>query len=247
MAESVTATPGAGTAIDYVGSELELFAAATQWKDYLHDVLAPFISGDVAEVGAGIGATTRTLATAPQARRWTCIEPDGAMFGILSAEAPGLPAPQPVNVHHGVLADFPPEPRFDTILYIDVLEHIADEAAELREAVARLRMGGRVVALCPAWQFLFTPFDSAIGHYRRHTKSSLRRSAGPGLIERKAFYLDSVGMLASLANKLALRQSMPTPAQVQLWDKWLVPASRLLDPLVGRWLGKSVVLVWEKR
>jgi len=169
------------------------------------------------------------------------------MFGQLTGEPPKLPALPPLTLHHGVLADLPAEPRFDTILYIDVLEHIADEAAELRSAEARLRAGGRVVALCPAWQFLFTPFDEAIGHYRRHSKASLRRSAGPALVERKAFYLDSVGMLASLANKLALRQAMPTPAQVQLWDKWLVPASRLLDPLVGRWLGKSVVLVWEKR
>jgi len=247
MAEHAAAAAGAGTAIDYVGTELELFAAATQWKGYLRHALTPFISGDVAEVGAGIGATTHALGTAPGATHWTCIEPDGAMFAKLSAEAPSLPAPQPVALHHGVLADLPVAPSFDTILYIDVLEHIADEAAELREAEARLRAGGRIVALCPAWQFLFTPFDRAIGHYRRHSKSSLRRSAGPGLIERKAFYLDSVGMLASLANKLALRQAMPTPAQIQLWDKWLVPASRLLDPLARRWLGKSVVLIWEKQ
>lgn len=247
MTQNATAAHGAGTTIDYIGTELELFASATQWKAYLREVLTPFISGDVAEVGAGIGATTRALGTAPQTTRWTCIEPDGAMFGKLSTEAPNLPAPQPLLLHHGVLADFPAAPTFDTILYIDVLEHIADEAGELHEAKARLRIGGRIVALCPAWQFLFTPFDSAIGHFRRHSKASLRRSAVPGLIEHKAFYLDSVGMLASLANKLALRQTMPTPAQVQLWDKWLVPASRILDPVVGRWLGKSVVLVWERR
>jgi len=42
-----------GTVIDYVGTELHLFAAATQWKAYLRDALAPFISGDVAEVGRG--------------------------------------------------------------------------------------------------------------------------------------------------------------------------------------------------
>jgi hypothetical protein len=62
----------------------------------------------------------------------------------------------------------------------------------------------------------------------------------------KAFYLDSVGLLASAANRLLLKQSLPTARQIQVWDNFMVPCSRLLDPLTGYLAGKSVVAVWER-
>ena len=61
------------------------------------------------------------------------------------------------------------------------------------------------------------------------------------------FYLDAVGLLASLCNRLLLRQQMPTSRQIQVWDRFLVPLSRWVDPLLGYRLGKSIVGVWRKR
>jgi hypothetical protein len=60
------------------------------------------------------------------------------------------------------------------------------------------------------------------------------------------FYLDACGILASAANQLLLRQSMPTAAQLGVWDKWIVPASRVLDPILVGSLGKSIIGVWRK-
>lgn len=234
------------TSIDYVGDELALFVAATNWKAYLRSALAPHVAGEVAEVGAGLGATSRALADIPGVTRWTCIEPDPAMAEGLSVAVAAARYSYPIAAQGGTLSDLAPVAAFDTILYVDVLEHIDDDRAELIEACRRLRLGGKVVVLCPAWQFLYSPFDAAVGHYRRHTKASLRRAAAPGMIEVAAFYMDAIGMMASLVNKLALRQSMPTLSQVKLWDKAMVPVSRLVDPLVLRSFGKSVVLVWVK-
>lgn len=234
------------TVIDYVGDELTLFAAATNWKAYLRSALRTHIAGDVAEVGAGLGATSKALADIEGVTRWTCIEPDPAMARQLAVEMIAAARAYPVDCHAGTLSDLPDEQRFDTILYIDVLEHIDDDRAEIVRAFARLRPGGRIVVLCPAWQFLFSPFDKAVGHFRRHTKTSLRRVAGTPMVEVAAFYMDSVGMLASMANKVALRQSMPTRSQVRFWDRVIVPVSRLVDRLVLRSFGKSVVIVWTK-
>ena len=234
------------TVIDYVGDELTLFASATNWKAYLRSALRGYIAGDVAEVGAGLGATSKALADIEGVTRWTCIEPDPAMAQRLAVEMTATACAHPVDCHAGTLSDLPDEQSFDTILYIDVLEHIDDDRAEIGRAFARLRPGGRIIVLCPAWQFLYSPFDKAIGHFRRHTKSSLRRVPAEGMTEIAAFYLDSVGMLASLLNKAVLRQTMPTPSQVRLWDRAMVPLSRLVDPIVLRTFGKSVVLVWRK-
>ena len=74
----------------------------------------------------------------------------------------------------------------------------------------------------------------------------LRELTPPGTRVEAAFYLDAVGMLASAANKLLLRQALPSLRQVLLWDRAMVPLSRLLDPLTGRRLGRSVVHVWRK-
>ncbi|HLJ06446.1 MAG TPA: hypothetical protein VKT26_09245 [Acetobacteraceae bacterium] len=61
----------------------------------------------------------------------------------------------------------------------------------------------------------------------------------------RLFMLDSVGFLASLANRLILRSAMPTMTQITTWDPATVPLSRLLDPLLGYRFGKSVVAIWQ--
>jgi hypothetical protein len=102
-----------------------------------------------------------------------------------------------------------------------------------------------VIVLAPAHQWLFTPFDSAIGHFRRYTRKTLAAAAPPELHTEKLIYLDAVGLAASLANRLLLKQSMPTHAQIQTWDRLMVPISRLLDPLLGNRAGKSVLGIWR--
>jgi protein-L-isoaspartate O-methyltransferase len=59
----------------YVGTELELFCDANNWKAYFRDLLAPYPGGDVLEVGAGVGATTRVLCDGLQTS-WLALEPD---------------------------------------------------------------------------------------------------------------------------------------------------------------------------
>ena len=112
--------------------------------------------------------------------------------------------------------------RFDAILYLDVLEHIADDRAELDRAARLLRPSGKIIVLAPAHQWLFTAFDSAIGHYRRYDRKSLQALAPRGCRLTSLSYLDSVGMLASLINRLLLRQPMPKRGQILLWDRLLV-------------------------
>ena len=59
-------------------------------------------------------------------------------------------------------------------------------------------------------------------------------------------YMDCVGLLASLGNSLLLKASMPTQRQIRIWDDWMVPLSRCLDPILGHRLGKSILTVWRK-
>ena len=138
------------------------------------------------------------------------------------------------------------ESRFDTILYIDVLEHIFDDQSELQRASAMLRAGGSLIVLSPAYGCLYTPFDRAIGHWRRYQKQTLEKAAPKECQLDTAIYLDSAGFWASAGNRLFLKQNMPTLRQIHFWDRYLVSISRVLDPLVLHSFGKSILAVWIK-
>jgi hypothetical protein len=113
------------------------------------------------------------------------------------------------EVQVGTLHDVAEAFWFDTIIYIDVLEHIENDRAELVRAAGFLRAGGHLVVLAPAHQWLFSPFDAAIGHYRRYTRRTLAQLAPPELTLIRLDHLDAVGVLLSLGNRSGLRQRMP--------------------------------------
>jgi SAM-dependent methyltransferase len=229
----------------YVGTELDLFAAAERWKAYVRRQVSPYLGRQVLEVGAGHGGTTRVLCDGA-AERWLCLEPDSSLADRLIAAISASELPDCCEPRIGTLADLDEDEQFDTILYMDVLEHIADDRVELIRAADRLTAGGHLIVLAPAHQWLFTPFDEAIGHYRRYTRSTLRAAGPDGVDLIKLAYLDAVGLLASLGNRLVLRSSMPNPAQIAVWDRLMVPLSCFLDPCLGYSLGKSVLAVWKK-
>lgn len=235
----IHAAPLAG--YEYEGAELDLFEHAVNWKRYWSARIMPYVQGDVLEVGAGIGANTGLFSSLPF-RSWTCLEPDASLLARIQ-----LPGGARYSTHTGTTSSLGTAQRFDTILYIDVLEHIEGDAEELNRAARHLSPGGRLIVLSPAWPFLYSPFDAAIGHFRRYTRASLRAAASETLLSETAlFYLDSAGLLASAANRLLLRSAMPTLNQILLWDRRLIPVSRRIDGLFGGHLGKTVIGVWEK-
>lgn len=224
----------------YQGGELDLFAHARNWKQYWAQIIQPWVAGDVLEVGAGIGVNTPILQTG-RVRSWLCLEPDAGLAERLRANVVDIPHCRALTGDLGAVA----QNRFDSILYIDVLEHIENDREELARAADLLRAGGHVIVLSPALQFLFSDFDGAIGHFRRYNASSLRARTPSTCDLVKLSYLDSVGMAASLANKLILRRSMPALAHIQIWDRFMVPVSRLVDPFL-RFAGKSIIAVWRR-
>jgi len=229
----------------YVGDELDLFSEARRWKAYFRRRILPYLGAEVLEVGAGLGGTTRALCRGTEAR-WVCLEPDPKLAARLRAEQAADRLPRRCEVVVGTLDDQLLGDRFDSVLYMDVLEHIEGDRVEMIQAARRVKPGGYVVALSPAHPWLYTPFDRSIGHCRRYTKATLKAITPEGLDLAWLGYLDSVGLLASTANKVLLKQSMPTPSQIRFWDRVLVRVSEWVDPVLGYRAGKSVLAVWQR-
>src|SRR5579872_4366058 len=134
----------------YVGSELDLFAHVRNWKSYWFRQIQPFLTGDILEVGAGIGSNTKILNTGGSGR-WVCLEPDPQLVSQLIANSSGTQQSHPYETVCGTLQSLPGQ-QFDTIIYIDVLEHIENDRDELLAAGTHLRPGGHLIVLSPAHQ-----------------------------------------------------------------------------------------------
>ena len=233
------------TQFTYIGTELELFARAKNWKKYIKFILRKYLKGNVLEVGAGLGSNTKLLSNS-QYKNWLCLEPDPELFEGLK-EAIATNDIINCQAQNGTINNLDSGQVFEIILYLDVLEHIEGDRAELTKVSKHLQIGGNLIILSPAHQWLFSPFDAAIGHYRRYNKRSLQAIIPENIAIVRVAYLDCVGLMASLANKLLLKQSQPTLKQIQVWDRLMVTLSRRLDPLLGYQLGKSILLVGKKK
>jgi phospholipid N-methyltransferase len=225
---------------DYIGSELELFLNAKNWKKYWVGKVRPLIKGPVLEVGAGIGANTKLLHS--QEILWHQLEPDTKFYKQLKQDTQQS---RYCEAFHGTLKNHP-KTNYQTIIYIDVLEHIEYDGEELKLAANKLKIGGKVIVLSPAHQSLMSNFDRNIGHFRRYNKKMLRDICPINMSVQKQYYLDSVGLLASFAARF-VKSGNPKLKQILFWDRLMVPLSRLIDPLFFFLLGKTIITVYEKK
>lgn len=226
----------------YLGDELELFQHAMNWKSYWSSVVAPYVAGQVLDVGSGLGVNAPFLLN-HNVTGYTFLEPDQDLLARTPTSA--LPTHIAQRSIAGTTKDLCGV-RYDTLAYIDVLEHLADPADELKRAMNLLTTGGHIVIVVPAFQFLYGPFDKAIGHFRRYDRRSLRHILPSDARIIRMRYLDSAGLLLSLGNTLLLRRSTPTSGQIAFWDRRIVPVSRLSDRLFGYTFGRSLVAILRK-
>jgi SAM-dependent methyltransferase len=227
----------------YRGTELQLFQYARNWKGYFGKFIKPYLHGDVLEVGAGIGETTKLLCDGTQSS-WCCLEPDKEFAATIHYKVVNGYLPKCCEVKNGYSSDLRGMRTFDVVVYIDVLEHISDDKEEIIIARELVKSGGYIIVLVPAHQWLYNSFDKTIGHRRRYSEKQLQAIFPDGMKNKMLKHLDSVGLLASLGNTILLKKGRPSKSQILFWDRLLVPLSIIVDRFLGFFLGKSILGVW---
>ena len=224
----------------YVGQELEIFKNAINWRKYWSKIIESEIKGNVLEVGSGMGTVTDELKNS-SFESWVSIEPDFSLLSTTNSTIRGI-----VELINGTSSSIKGREHFDTILYIDVLEHIENDMSELQVINKTLKLGGSIIILSPAFNFLFNDFDKSVGHYRRYDKRSLTNLLPEGFAIKKIAYLDTLGFTLAILNKFIFKKSTPTNFQITFWDRFLIPISKLVDVLTLNLFGKSIIMIATK-
>jgi SAM-dependent methyltransferase len=219
-------------------------AAPQNWPLYWASAVTPYIGRRVVEIGAGASPAAQHLNR--NAESWICVEPDRRVARELAARARrGAFGPR-CAVLNGWVVDLPPAKSCDTILYINTLEHIPADRAELEAAGKRLRRGGHLIVLSEAHPLLYSTHDAAVGRVRRYTRRSLIAIEPAGFHLAACSYLDSAGLLAAMAECCVPMNPTPSPQRIAFHDAALVPLSRRLDRLIGYRFGLSLLAVWRR-
>jgi SAM-dependent methyltransferase len=215
--------------------------AAPRYRQWEYELVAPFLGRSVLEVGSGMGHFAEKLVAAgldrivlsdadrdclDRLRRTYADRPD---VEVAEVTLPGrLDIGDPV----------------DSIVAMNVLEHIEDDAQALRDLAAVVTDGGWIVLWVPAYMQLYGDFDRKIGHFRRYTPATIRATVErAGLLPR---HVRPVNFLGGIAWWIAVRRGgagRPDPRLVWLFDNVVVPTSRTIEKIARPPFGQSVVCV----
>lgn len=136
--------------------------------------------------------------------------------------------------------------HFDTIVCMNVIEHIDDEVWAARKMYSILEPGGHIIMLAPAFNFLYSPYDRKVGHYRRYTKKSLRESLeSSGFAVKKVYYFNMLGALGWFVVFKLLKRDFTGSKKVSLLEK-LTPFLSFVERVIPVPFGLSVIAVGQK-
>jgi SAM-dependent methyltransferase len=235
--------------VEYIGKDLEAMDFAENYHRWILDLFKPYLGKHLVEVGAGTGSFSQLLLeTKPESLG--LVEPS-EMFVALQENLSNSTGAANIEFFRNIFTQVADKIRTanppDTVIYINVLEHIEDDALELEAVNRTLADHGRVCIFVPSMPFLFSEFDKKIGHFRRYTKKELiEKCETAGFKIRVARYFDFLGILPWLVKYRLMRSLTMESGAVQLYDRVAVPIIKPLENLVQPPVGKNLLVVAEK-
>lgn len=225
------------------GATLERLAAhAPRFNRWMYERLRPWIGRRVLEIGAGLGTMSAFLVGC---ERLVLTDTEPAYLARLRERFRGRPeiAVAPLrlpDVDVGLAVE-----RFDTVVCLNVLEHVADDRRSLTAICRTLAPGGRLVLLVPALRFLYGSLDAALGHHRRYTPAELdAKLSAAGFALRHREYFNLAGVPGWWFVGRVLKRRLIPAGSLRAYDA-LVPLFRLERLLPWR-LGQSLIAIGER-
>lgn len=236
-------TPEAASGFSTMSSAIEF---ADNYNTWIVQTFLPHIRSRILEVGTGQGNFRRYL---PTIHKYVSIDINPDVVQRAAQRDPDnqyvcadISDLQSLTCLHGF--------DFDTVLCTNVLEHIERDRQAVENMLTVLCPGGKLLLFVPAFPALYSSMDKLAGHYRRYTKRSLRRllAGTDGKIEVLE-YFNPIGGFGWWVNKLMNHQNLDSKEvnkQIEIFDKYVVPFSRMLNYFTKSFFGQSVVCAISK-
>lgn len=220
---------------------LESMGQAQWYNQWTLSKFKQYLKGDILEVGCGIGNFTKSLES----------------FGKVWAIDINKEYIEEINKSSNKKAEvgigdiekgkyFFKEQKFDSIVCLNVMEHIKDDKAALNNLYSLLKKGGYLVLLVPAHQFLFGEIDKSIGHFRRYNKNQLFNIVSN--IGFKIIQIKTLNMLGAIGWWLAARvlsNNKVDTKKIKLFNlvaPLILPLENIIEPPFGT----SILLICQK-
>jgi glycosyltransferase involved in cell wall biosynthesis len=208
---------------------LERLNRAPRFTRWMADAIRPYVGDRVLEIGAGIGNMSVHLM--PRTLYWAS-DVNAQYLDHLERLCPTRPYMRVAYTDVENPETFPARQSFDTVVCLNVVEHVQDDAAALRNVWNVLDPGGRAIVLVPCGPKLYGTLDEVLGHFRRYTREQLAEvSQRSGFRVEKILEFNRPGVLAWWLNGRILRRKTFGLAQIRLLNV-MTPVFRLLD----KWL-----------
>jgi len=214
-----------------------------QAKNYCHWILryfSPYLGPNIVEIGAGAGTFSQLLLDHPGTTRLVLFEAAiNLCSGLRKRFKDGRVSLHCSTFNPSELVKVP-----DSVVLVNVLEHVREDERLLREIWESLRKGGSLLLFVPAFQSNYGSLDEAFGHHRRYSKRDLRRK-----IERAGFqiqelrYVNFLGIASWFLTGKLLRQTTISSSQVRWYDRWVIPWSFAIEHICSPWIGQSLLAV----
>lgn len=228
---------------------LEIFAKAAHFNQWLYKSFSSYCKGNILEIGSGTGNISRLLLQEGNSITLSDINPgyckiltslfkhEVTLQGVyqLDLSDPDFEKKNPQLLN-----------QFDTIVGLNVVEHIKDEHMVIRNAIKLLRHKGRIIILVPAYQGIYNSLDQSLGHHRRYRRKKLvllLQSEGLEMVRSK--YFNTAGIAGWWFFGSVLKRRIIPAISLKIFDL-MVPLLKILDWVSFRKIGLSVVAIAEK-
>jgi SAM-dependent methyltransferase len=228
---------------------LESLDNAKNFTSWLFFELKPYFQGkNILEIGSGTGVYSEKIINNFPDSKIFLSDIDSELSAIIREK---FKAKENVSFIKINIADkedfFPLQECLDTVVAINVLEHVKDDENAFKHVYSSLKKGGRFIVLVPAHKALYNIIDRSIGHYRRYTKEELAaKAAAAGFKVSKIFYFNFFSIFGWYLNGNILKKNSLDSGFLKIFD-FLVPIFGVLEKNIFRGkIGISLIIILEK-
>jgi glycosyltransferase involved in cell wall biosynthesis len=229
---------------DYGSDILARLSRAPKFNLWMADTIQSYCGNRVLEIGSGVGNLTRRLI--PRAR-YVASDINPLYLQTLKALSTDRPYMKTSYCDVTTIGSFPRlEEGYDTVICLNVMEHLEDDRLALANIENVLAAGGTAIILVPQGQWNFGTLDEVLGHQRRYSKHSLRQLAHDcGFVVKEIIEFNRFGTPAWFVNGKILRRRVFGLFQIWMLDL-LTPVFRVIDRFL-LFPGLSLIAVLERR